>query len=468
MNSPLIQGALILLGLVGLWTPNPIETIWTLLLLNLILRWFWWKQYPGILLFCLITPFIEIHTTLLEANNNQLTLNELYPETGRQTFFMSSAGLLSVLIGLRYGMRRTWGSIAPKIEELQSAAQQISQSKLLIATIILNTGGVFLNQIIPWGSSLLQLTTYYNSISIATTMAFAIHFWLTRQKPWLFVAVFGYLFISSFYSYFSAWRTPLIILIVSTLTTFKSFRLPQLVRISPIIAIAFGFVLVWQTVKSDYRQFLSAGERSQAIRVSKTEALGKFSDLALSAFEEGSLQDTTVIDATYKRAGYLEYFNAVVAKVPQEVPHEKGALLSKNLTFAFVPRILAPNKGVKNDREKVERYTDFYFGQNSFASFSLGHYCEAYIDWGPVGMMIQLLLFGLCGGYLYRIALKRGTRLNPIFAFGLLWVIILPWGTFQQDMVVVAGKTVWGSFCQLFLFFPIYSFINRFITEAKT
>ena len=467
MNSPIVNGALLLVGVAGMWTPNPAETLWTVVLLYLTLQWFWWKQYPGILLFCLITPFIEIHTTLLEANNNHLTLNELYPITGRQTYLMSSFGLFFVLTGFRFGMRKARNTASPKFDQLQSAAKRVSQTKLILVTVLLNIGGTILYQILPWGSSLRQLATYYDSIGIATTMAFALHFWLTRQRPWLFTLVFTYLFISSFYSYFSAWKTPLIILLVSSLITLKSFKLPQLLRTSPFLVIGFILVFVWQTVKSDYREFLSDGERSQAVRVSKIEALNKFSNLALASFENETLADSNVVAATYKRAGYLEYFNATVAKVPADIPHEGGSLMSQNLTFAFIPRILAPNKGIKNDRAKVEKYTDFCFGANSFASFSLGHYCEAYIDWGPFGMMVHLFFYGVIGAVLFQVTMRRGQSINPILSFGLLWITLLPWGTFQQDMVVVAGKTAWGAFCQLTLFFPIYTFINRFITNPS-
>ena len=41
-------------------------------------RWFWWREQPGILLFCLLIPFLEIHTTLLEANQKNLTLDQLF------------------------------------------------------------------------------------------------------------------------------------------------------------------------------------------------------------------------------------------------------------------------------------------------------------------------------------------------------------------------------------------------------
>ena len=64
-----------------------------------ILKWFWRQNTPGIMLFCLVIPFIEIHTTLLEANQADLTLDDLFFGTGGKTFWMSSLALLAVAFG---------------------------------------------------------------------------------------------------------------------------------------------------------------------------------------------------------------------------------------------------------------------------------------------------------------------------------------------------------------------------------
>ena len=112
----------------------------------------------------------------------------------------------------------------------------------------------------------------------------------------------------------------------------------------------------------------------------------------------------------------------------------------------------------------MERFTDYYFGgERNISSFSLGHYCEAYIDWGPYGMMVHLFIYGLIGGLLMVITTNRTSRLNPILAFGVLWVVLTPWGTFQQDMTTISGKVVWGSICHLLIFFPLYRWTDRFL-----
>ena len=246
----------------------------------------------------------------------------------------------------------------------------------------------------------------------------------------------------------------------------NTFKIPQLLRTLPIAIPALAMVLIWQSVKSEYREFLSGGQRTQAVLVSRNQALSKFSELASNAIEEERYAEENVIADTYRRAGYLEYFNAARVKVPSEIPYRSGALLMESVNFALIPRILNPNKGVKDDKAKVEYYTDFYFGENSFASFSLGHYCEAFIDWGPKGMMFHLFAYGLFGALLFRVTLHRCRQLNPLITFGILWSIMYPWGTCQADMVTVLGSTVWGGFSQLVLFFPIYKWVNTFIQSA--
>ena len=198
--------------------------------------------------------------------------------------------------------------------------------------------------------------------------------------------------------------------------------------------------------------------------VNRTTALTKFQELSIEAVNKGIVNDT-VVASTYRRAGYLEYFSAAAQKVPSEIPFEKGKLLGESLNFSLVPRILNPNKGHKNDRAKVERYTDYYFGAASFSSFSLGHYCEAYIDWGPTGMMLQLIFYGIVGVFIIGLIKSRYSNINPLLYCGIMWVLLQPWGTFQQDMVTVSGTIVWGSICHLFIFSPLYRWADKNVTR---
>lgn len=448
----------------GFSTTNPRETIWYGCMILIIMRLWMWKQHPGIFLYLFLIQFIESHTAVMEANNFHLTLNEVYPGSGKQTFWMASFGLLSVMLGTHLVIHRGGRNRIPSFHYLKEQAQGINQMRLLTCIFLGHGLASLIGLVIPYGSSLAQFETYINGLPSALTIAFGIHFFLTRQRPLLVLLLFLYLLSTSFYSYFSSWRTPFILAFVCYMVSLEKIGLREIIRLSPIAIPSLALVLIWQTVKMDYREYISGGENDQAIRVTQSDALNKFAELSSNAISQNTTLDDEIVSSTYRRAGYIEYFTAAVNKVPNEIPHQRGSLLLESLNFSLIPRILNPNKGIKNDRAKVERFTDFYFGgSGNVSSFSLGHYCEAYIDWGPSGMMVQLFLFGMLGGILYRITRVRAQALNPLVSFGLIWVILVPWGTFQQDMITISGKMVWGTVCQLLIFFPIYKKLDRFI-----
>lgn len=467
LRSSVVTAMALAMGIYGLGTPNPVETAWTAVMFYLLTRWFWWKNQPGIVLYMLAFPFVEIHTTVFEANQYGLSLNALFEETGKATFWYSSIGLLFVSLAFKAGIQRIK---LPTHETLREAAHKISQLKLLIVysgSVLLT---ILLDRLIPWGSGLHQLETYAQGISTALLVSLGIHYWITKKRPLLILALFLAVLITSFYSYFSDWRLPFTLFIVTAMSSVSRVNRRSLLRIAPILVPMLALVLLWQTIKGEYREFLSQGQRTQAVLVDRTTALNKFQELSIQALTKPELLNEDVVAQTYRRAGYLEYFSAAVKKVPSEIPHENGSLLAESLSYSLAPRILNPDKGSKNDRAKVERYTDYYFGTNSFSSFSLGHYCEAYIDWGGLGMMIHLFVYGLIGAGLVLLTLKRSIKINPVITAGILWVVLTPWGTFQQDMVTVSGQVFWGTLCHLFLFTWFYRFIHRYVQvpEANT
>lgn len=467
LRSSVVTAMALAMGIYGLGTPNPVETAWTAVMFYLLTRWFWWKNQPGIVLYMLAFPFVEIHTTVFEANQYGLSLNALFEETGKATFWYSSIGLLFVSLAFKAGIQRIK---LPTHETLREAAHKISQLKLLIVysgSVLLT---ILLDRLIPWGSGLHQLETYAQGISTALLVSLGIHYWITKKRPLLILALFLAVLITSFYSYFSDWRLPFTLFIVTAMSSVSRVNRRSLLRIAPILVPMLALVLLWQTIKGEYREFLSQGQRTQAVLVDRTTALNKFQELSIQALTKPELLNEDVVAQTYRRAGYLEYFSAAVKKVPSEIPHENGSLLAESLSYSLAPRILNPDKGSKNDKAKVERYTDYYFGANSFSSFSLGHYCEAYIDWGGLGMMIHLFVYGLIGAGLVLLTLKRSIKINPVITAGILWVVLTPWGTFQQDMVTVSGQVFWGTLCHLFLFTGFYRFIHRYVQvpEANT
>ncbi len=434
-----------------------------MLLLWLILKWFWWQNHPPLLVYATVLPWLEIHTTVLEANIYGLTLDELFLDTGRQTFWMASGGLLMVMTGLRFALRSWRRNFTFKLDFLREEADKINQIRLLAVFFSMRFFSGIVREFLGSGA-LRQLSTYFDQIGEVLALCVFLHFFITRKRSLLFYAFFLFELVGSFYSYFGSWRIPLFLLFLTALWKTQVVTRRALIRLLPAAAIVGTLLFIWQSIKVEYRAFLSGETRDQIITVGQTEALSKFFELSVASFSAQGERLESVRQSTLRRVGYLEYYAAAVAKVPETIPFERGELLKESLNFALVPRILNPHKGIKSDRKKVERYTDFNFGgERNKASFSLGHYCEAYIDWGPFGSLVQLFLFGIIGGYLYHITTKRYDGFHPFIMIGLLWIILFPWATMQQDAVTVIGKTTWGAICHLWLFKPLYSRIQTFI-----
>ena len=392
-----------------------------------------------------------------------MTLDELFFGTGNATFWMSSLSLLCVALGVKFIWSWTnRNKVAFSFVSLTNAASNFNQRKLIVTFVIASIAAGLIDQFIPFGSSLKQIAVYTKGIQQVVLFVLALKYMIDRSNLIAILLIFGYTVITSFYSFFSTWQDPLAILAITSLVRIKQFNTRELLRLTPIILPIALILVVWQNVKGDYRQFLNGGAYSQQIVVSQSQALEKFQDLAFDAIFTKDLFGEEELNATYRRVGYLEYFSNTVNKVPREIPHEQGQLLRESLSYSLVPRILNPNKGIKDDKEKVEKYTDYQFGDYGGSSFSLGHYCEAYIDWGAEGMALHLFLYGLMGGGVYLLLLKRFSKFNPIIALGVIWVCMKPWGTFQADMVTMSGQLVWGTISHTIIFYPFYTWMNTY------
>ena len=219
------------------------------------------QHYPGILLLVLFIPFAEVHTAIFEANNFGISIEELYPVLGgKRTFWLASFGMLMVALGLRLGLIPIWSKLSLPWHQLKTSAENINSNKLLTAAVLVSILGLFLRSLIGYESSFRQILTYYSGISNALYVTFALHFWIVRRRTWLFIFVFLLIIINSFYSYFSDWTIPFLILGISYLIGIKHFRTKQLVTTLSIILPSLLLIFIWQSVKMEYRAFLSAAE----------------------------------------------------------------------------------------------------------------------------------------------------------------------------------------------------------------
>lgn len=244
----------------------------------------------------------------------------------------------------------------------------------------------------------------------------------TRKHLLLVFAIIAIEVVLSLFSYFSSFKDIIITAVVIMLLFPYRLR-PWEGIVTIILGIGFLYgVYTWQSIKGDYRKFLSGGERSQQIVVNQEDALKKLQEL--SEKNAAGARPDDVLYNTIDRIGYIEFFSQATDNVPVNMPHEHGRLWKENIQHVLQPRILFPNKPAIDDSKMVNRYaTRKVAGARQGASFSLGYMAESYIDFGPYLMFIPIFFVGWLLGFVYTQIMKQS--INYLWGFTMvssLWI----------------------------------------------
>jgi len=81
-----------------------------------------------------------------------------------------------------------------------------------------------------------------------------------------------------------------------------------------------------------------------------------------------------------------------MAFVPAQEPFAHGATLLEDVRSAVLPRFLAPDKHKAGGAENIRRFSGI---QGQRWSSNIGHYGEAYVNFGVYGAWIVMLVYGL-------------------------------------------------------------------------
>ena len=455
---PYVAVFLVLFGISSLML-NPMEWIFTSVVAVLGIREVLKVNIIPIQL-AFFFPFLEISTSLLDAELNGSDINEYFYGHGQEIYWLSLIALVGVFVAWKRASR---GANLISIHHLHSSLAQYDLRKLMLLYFAFQVFTVGLNFAIPRGTSIFQLVTHSG---ILKGTVFALIIWSFKASPrqksvfWPFII---YAVVSSFFSFFSAWKSIFIIsgfvlIIQDSRPSTKTIR-----NMAVVLGIGFAFVMTWQGVKVEYRNFLNGGTGAQRIVVSQQESLIKLSELTGKYWTRFTVRDDdkgdeqpittekSIGQRTLERVGYLDLFCRMRQYVPDDIPHEQGDLLKDNLTFALIPRFLNPNKGVKDDQWKVEKYARRIISDNS--SFSLGHYAEHFIDFGARGMMLSLLIFGFFGGLLTRLTMSGsgGEAIDGVFCFYWMQYFL----SYQFDAIKIYGGVFWAIITYLLFWRPI-------------
>jgi len=218
------------------------------------------------------------------------------------------------------------------------------------------------------------------------------YLWLSLA--WVFVPQLG--------SYFSDFKTPLILLLIVFASAWKpwerdawKFTLVGATRTLLVATACMFLVLTWQAgVKKETRRAYDANE----VGSDPVERITLFVTHAINAVPVVFNDTETVFEGLVARVSYVTFFSRTLEYIPAKQPHAAGELLQMALTNAFMPRFLFPDKPVlPSDSYYTRRFTGLLVTEEG-TSISIGYMAEFYADWGLGGMFLSILLYGFLMG----------------------------------------------------------------------
>lgn len=211
------------------------------------------------------------------------------------------------------------------------------------------------------------------------------------------------------------------------------------------------FVLVLQSMKSDYRK---VAWRDEAVQdVSTSEA---FLNLIVDRISEPS----QFLDKG-KNFPIVVRFNQgmiqakVMDYVPKIRPYAEGSTIFNSLAASFVPRFLWPDKPMAGGHWNMEYFTGLII---EGYSMNIGPFGEAYGNFGPTGGVYFMFLYGLFFNIIIIILLKQAQRRPTI----VLWFPILFLNSIQieTDILMTVNALIKNCIFMALCYWGAYRFLR--------
>jgi hypothetical protein len=212
--------------------------------------------------------------------------------------------------------------------------------------------------------------------------------------------------------------------------------------------------IFWTAVKSEYRDFATGGEETQAFSVPLSERFAYLGNLAISP---DRIDWGNAAYEMLSRFAYVDIFGVVISA--QQLTRETESMRQWEETFGhvFKPRVFFPDKAALSDTATYARLTgiDPALVMRESTSISVGYMAENFVDLGFPGMLAGIFLLGLMVAGVIRYLM--GARLPWMVRQGLVLAFVYN----------VAGTGVESSLPKLFgstiMFFLVYLLLVKFV-----
>jgi hypothetical protein len=393
---------------------NPVMGIATILAAVVIARMVWRVGEAQVPLYVCAYQWIQVMASVLQAELYGAPLANIYGGLHFETsMWLSLLTVTLFAVAMGWIIQKMIPQTAESIDALPLIYERLKQWPLFATWL-----GIFLiNGVVAVAIKIPSLGTVWNPIGylrFGMALLLFLSIFAKREGWLLLIIIVAAETAVGFLSYFSSFKMVYFILLLSA-AAFLHYRKSMWWPFTVACVVMFGLGLIWQTIKADYRSFMSGGEREQTVSVEQSEQLDYLQN-AIGQMDSQSL--IAGAENTLRRLEYIYFFGLAVKQVPQNIDHTNGRLWKEALENVFMPRIFFPDKMAYNDSDRTNEFCGIRVADaTEGTSIGIGYAGESYIDFGPFGMFVPVMLFGLLVGWCYASLLKNAA--HPLLGMGM-------------------------------------------------
>lgn len=434
-----IWAVVLIFGLWVSWGPNAPLALFSITILMIGIHLLWRHGESQILLYIFTYQWLQASVKVFQGNFFGLVLNDLseFNADFEMATLLSLIGLLMLAVGMRLGSGRWRAAPGDMARVLALSNAPEKWFRYYLVAFVVAAASTSLASALPILSQPLR---------VIASLKWAFFFMLTyaaftrpegEKKLWLLA--FCVEFMLGFGAFFSDFKTVIIFSLLGIVAAGARFTLKRILVVGTLVALTLALAAFWTAVKTDYRNYVSGGKPTQVVEVQYFDSLLKLVELSRNLDSETLLLATGFF---LNRISYVEYFGATLLFVPNQIPHTNGELWLDAVTRPFMPRLLFPDKSLILDSARTTKYTGVIVsGFDEGSSISIGYMGESYIDFGVVGMMVIIFVFGIFLGHIYR-WLVNGNRSRGLLGISLSAAILIQSALLESSITSLFGGLI--------------------------
>jgi hypothetical protein len=395
LDHVLLRRAFLGLGLilvfVAPFSPNPVEFAVGAFVPWLVMRIVGTPTLPAALVFYLVWQWLQIFArALIGLIDGEDMSRGLFGPWVLDAYWYMLASIVALALAIRVVLSNVRPPI-PRLAVAHLAWRPIDLFQLYIAASVISTMGRFVSDVIPALDQPMEAVARLKIVALF--MLFGGVLSTGRGAGLLFGTLLLELLIG-FSGLLGDFRSVFIILFISALAVRIRWTglTTVLVTAGAVALIVLG--MFWTSVKSEYREFSTASDDSQNVKLSLDTRMGYLGGRVASASEiDWGLASYMLLN----RLAYVDITGSVIGV--KLVSPEQGEFRqwSDALAHVFQPRFLFPNKPGLSDTEVFVRLArgDASEQVRLGTSISVGYLAEAYVDFGFPGMLLSVFVIGL-------------------------------------------------------------------------